>query len=256
MSIDAKGYGGNDDRRQYSIQDRLVGVLDGAARRAGLDRAAWIRQPAGDGELSILPASEREHVVVDEFVRQLSYGLTDHNHDLVAPARLRLRLAIHFGVVIPAPNGYAGQGVVTVSRLVDSAPARDALVALPEANLSVILSARVFDDTVAQRHTSLAAAEFRRVQVRNKEYVDDAWLYVPGGDVLAVDLPGAAPDAARPAREGSAHLRDGSAHAREEAAHPREEPARRPAPASSQVTNEFHAPIHMGDRAVIGVNNA
>jgi hypothetical protein len=52
----------------------------------------------------------------------------------------------------------------------------------------VVLSRRIFEDTVEQPHTSLAAEQFRRVQIRNKELCEDAWLYIPGGDVHALTL--------------------------------------------------------------------
>ncbi|MGW4774670.1 hypothetical protein ACWEO2_42385 [Nocardia sp. NPDC004278] len=141
--------------------------------------------------------SEMEHVVVDDYVRELANALEVHNHDLRDEARLRLRLAVHFGAMKVADNGFAGQGIVTVSRLVDSDPARDALELLPAAYLVVILSDQVYTDSVRQRHTSLPYSAFRRVMVRNKEFDDPAYLYVPGYDVHSILLPDRAtePDA-------------------------------------------------------------
>ena len=89
-------------------------------------------------------------------------------------------MAIHFGAAMHADNGYAGQGVVAVSRLVDSAPLRDALAASQEANLAVMLSKQVFDDVVKQGHVSFAETEFTRVRVQVKEYRDEAWVKVVG----------------------------------------------------------------------------
>jgi hypothetical protein len=188
ISVDTQGYGQKDDLRQASIQRDLLAVLDEAAERAMLARPSWLRQPAGDGELSILPETESEPHVVDDFARELSAVLARHNEDLCPDMRLRLRLAVHHGVAMRAGNGFSGQGVVEVSRLVDSRPLRQALK-VTDADLAVILSGRVFLDTVVQRHTSLRAAEFRKVRIRNKEYDNEAWLRVPGADVHALDLP-------------------------------------------------------------------
>jgi hypothetical protein len=185
--VDARGYGGSDDLRQDEIQKLLPAVLDAAADRADLHRAAWARQPAGDGELAVLPDNESEPAVVDDYVRELHAALGRKNRNLRPELRLRLRLAIHHGMAKPAQMGYAGQGVVEVSRLADSAIAKAALEA-SGADLVVILSRRVFEDTVEQAHTSLAADHFRRVRVRNKELCEDAWLYVPGCDVWTLDL--------------------------------------------------------------------
>ncbi|WP_067469564.1 hypothetical protein [Nocardia amamiensis] len=190
LSVDAAGYGAADDQRQRTMQTAIRAVLDRAATEAGLDRSAWITQPGGDGELAILPAdqSDREPTVVNDFVRELNYALAVHNRDLLDIARLRLRLAIHYGVANPADNGYAGQGVVAVSRLVDSSPAKAALREAPAAHLAVVLSQRVFTDVVAQGHTPLSPFAFREITVRNKEFAEPAYLLVPGHDVHALSL--------------------------------------------------------------------
>jgi hypothetical protein len=65
--------------------------------------------------------------------------LTTYNSALPAVRRIRLRMAVHFGAAMSAENGYAGQGVVAVSRLVDSPPVREALRAAPDATLVLAL---------------------------------------------------------------------------------------------------------------------
>ncbi|MEU1525512.1 hypothetical protein ABZ413_25300 [Nocardia rhamnosiphila] len=191
VSVDAAGYGRADDHRQHAIQAGLLGVLEQAAGRAGLDRVSWDRQAAGDGELAVLPADAHaaEPALIDDFGRELGNALNDHNRYVRDEVRLRLRIAVHFGVVAKDRNGFSGQGPVAVSRLVDSASAKHALAAIPNANLVVVLSHRVFTDAVVQGHTALTSKQFRPVRVRNKEFDDDAYLYVPGHDVTAVVLP-------------------------------------------------------------------
>jgi hypothetical protein len=195
VSVDAQGWGGHDERRQFAIQRALVTVLDLAAEQAGLDRSSWIRQPSGDGELSLLPDTEPEPVVVDAFVRELSVALADHNHDLVPAAWLRLRMAVHHGVATRSDNGFVGQGVVLVSRLLESDPLRNALAAAPDKALAVVLSTRVFDDVVAQRRTALSIQDFRKVAIQVKETAGHAWLRVPGADVHTLDVSGVPPRA-------------------------------------------------------------
>jgi hypothetical protein len=188
LSVDAKGYGSGTDRRHGIVQETLLKVLDDAAERAGLVRAAWQRQPAGDGELAVLPRGEREPRVADDFVRHLVTALRRNNRDGTPEQRLRLRLALHFGPTMPAANGFKGSGPVVVSRLCGCGPLRAALVA-SGADLAVVLSKQVFGDTIVQEHTSLDQADFRQVRVRDKEYDDDAWILVPGHDVHALELP-------------------------------------------------------------------
>jgi len=175
-------------RRQAGMQRALIEILTASAKAAGLRRSSWDCQSGGDGELAVLPPEEPEDVLIDGYVRELGQRLDDHNEDLVDGARLRLRMALHHGVAVPAANGYAGAGLVVVSRLVECAAIRAAQQAIPEANLVLIVSNRIFLDTIAQGHTVLRGNRFRKVRVSVKEYVDDAWLYVPGHDVRHVDL--------------------------------------------------------------------
>ncbi|MEW2594362.1 hypothetical protein AB0893_28525 [Micromonospora aurantiaca] len=188
LSVDARGYGSGDGRRQTAYQQGLVDLMTTSAEAAGLRRNDWDCQKAGDGELAILPPDEPENVLIDDFCRTLAENLADYNEDRIDGARLRLRLAIHNGVVQPAANGYAGAGIVVVSRLVNADVARAVQDAMPQAGLVVILSNRVFLDTVAQGHTVTRPSRFRKATIQVKEYRDDAWLYVPGFDLRDVNL--------------------------------------------------------------------
>jgi hypothetical protein len=180
FACDAKSYGSGDDQLQAAMQEGLTNVLDVAALRAGLIRSEWDTNSTGDGELALLPATESEPRVVDDFVRELRAALARHNRHLRHETQLRLRVAIHYGVAYPAANGYAGQGIVAVSRLLDCAPLREALDR-SGANLAVILSSRVYEETVLQGHTSQEPGHFRKVTVRQKEFSQNAWIWVPVG---------------------------------------------------------------------------
>jgi len=222
------------------IQDELLDVLAAAATAAGLDRRTWRRQGQGDGELALIPPSEPEARVVDDFVGELAVSLYRRNCDRAAAERLRLRLALDHGPVRAASNGFAGRPVVAVSRLVGSAPVRQALAAA-DAGLAVILSRRVYTDLVLGGHTRLPADAFRRTWVREKEFAEEAWLRVPGVDTHGLALTtdgGAAASAGPDARLGPA-LQDG-------------DPAvRRP---DQVVVNEFAGPVEVAG-GVIGIQN-
>lgn len=239
VAVDVKGYGRNDDRRQERIQRYLEVVLDGAARRAGLHRACWERQVAGDGELALIPATEPEPTVVDDYTRHLAHEIDQLNADMAADRRLQLRMAIHHGVVTPAPMGYAGQGVVAVARMLDSTPLRDTL---DDADLAVMLSGTVYQDVVVNGHTSLRTEQFAVVEVQVKELHTQAFIFLPG--VLNPSWPGGTPSRAEPLVSEAAT----PAAPVEPAA-----PARPgPGPAQSPlVTNTFHGQVII-DRAVFG----
>jgi hypothetical protein len=182
LAVDAWRYGQRDARQQFELQRHLNEAVSVAATRSGLDRAAWRIQEQGDGLLGLIPDSGVEPVLVDAFVRELETWLSRHNHDRIPAARLRLRVAIHHGPAIHADLGYASDGVVHVCRLRDSRPVRAALEAAPEANLVQVVSERIFEDVIRQRHTSLSAADFVRAEIADeaKGFHATAWLRVPG----------------------------------------------------------------------------
>jgi len=198
VAVDAKGYGSLDDLQQHSIQRHLLQVLDTAADAADLRRLSWLKQPGGDAELAILPAEEPEARVVDRFVRELSAALRRHNSGRHSRAVLRVRAAVHFGRLVPAANGFAGPAPVAVTRLLNSEVLRRALTESPAADLAVLLSDQVYADTVAPLHTTWRPDEFRRVRVHEKEFDQDAWLWVADCQQQALDP---APAAERPAPE-------------------------------------------------------
>ncbi|MFE4370209.1 hypothetical protein ACFRMN_18590 [Streptomyces sp. NPDC056835] len=188
LAVDARGYGSADTARQREIQTVLPRLLSEAAEAAGLDRASWVRQAAGDSEFAVLPAGSDEQALVEPFMRRLDAGLRAHNRDRVPGARLALRAAVHFGPASEAPNGFVGPGPVEVSRILESDPLHRALAEAPDAALAVALTAPVFTELVAQGYTNFRPDEFREVVIEKKEYRGRAWLWVPGYDVHALDL--------------------------------------------------------------------
>ncbi|WIX99567.1 hypothetical protein QRX60_36760 [Amycolatopsis mongoliensis] len=181
LAVDAWRYGSRDGQQQFDLQQALTTAVDAAGAAAGLDPAAWHRQPAGDGFLDFIADSGAELALVDPFVRELDAWLGRFNHDRLPNARLRLRLAIHHGGAVPAACGYAADGPVHVCRLRDAKPSRAALALVPEANLVQVLSEPIFG-SVRQRLTTLSAADFTPVLVDEpeKEFREKAWIRVPG----------------------------------------------------------------------------
>lgn len=188
LCSDAARYSIRNDIQQHELQQALVEVTEEATAAAGFDRAKWGVQSSGDGELAVLPADVSEWTVIDYFPTALTAALARHNAHCCEEMRLRMRLAIHYGLVSPAAGGYAGQGVVVVSRMVNSDIARDALDACHEADLVVLVSASLYNDVILQGHTQLSPNDLREVLVRNKTFNDPAWLWIPGHDVHTLRL--------------------------------------------------------------------
>ncbi|MCE6995754.1 hypothetical protein LZG04_13215 [Saccharothrix sp. S26] len=193
VCCDLKSYGSADDLLQHELQELLVRSLDRAGEAAGLDRASWRRQAKGDEEWAVLPASTPEGDVVDRYVRALDAELAKTNRYRVPEAKLRMRMAIHFGTTVEGANGYPGQDAVLVSRLLNSEPPHAALEQSPTSDLVVVLSDTLFTSLVAARYTTLRPEEFRRVDVHVKDFRGHGWMWLPSGDVHSLVLDGAGP---------------------------------------------------------------
>ncbi|MEV5749776.1 hypothetical protein AB0L00_18305 [Actinoallomurus sp. NPDC052308] len=170
-------------RMQDQMRQGMAEVLDRAAAHSGLDRASWSLVPGDGGELAILPPAEPEVRVADSFVRRLAAGLIEYDRLVATEARLRLRLAIHFGPANVEKHGFSGRAPRVARRLCDSVAAGRVL-AETAAHLVVVVSAQIFEDTIAEQLTSLEADHLRKVDVRG----ESAWVWAPDHRLDGIDL--------------------------------------------------------------------
>lgn len=184
ISIDMEHYSRRDNYLQYRAQQALRQVVDHGTAELGLDRANWRTQQGGDGELAIFRADAAEIAVVTRLAPTLDRRLRDHNRGLAPEARIRLRVAVHEGLVhLDGATGYPGNAVVTVCRLVDAPPLKAALREFPAANVALIVSDRIYQDIV--RHNNEPRPDrFQRVLVElpGKDFREYAWVFVPDED--------------------------------------------------------------------------
>lgn len=181
-------YSPRDNLRQYLAQQLFRDVMAEAVAGIGLERQNWTTQQNGDGELAILPADTSELTVVADFVPALDRILREYNRSLLPEAKVRLRVAIHQGLVhLTGANGFPGDAVVEVCRLLDADPLRQALKAFPHASVALIVSHSIFHDVVRHAYRGLRPERFAQVRVAVKELVLDAWISVPDEDVRTVN---------------------------------------------------------------------
>ncbi|MFI9527064.1 hypothetical protein [Micromonospora rosaria] len=189
ISVDMERYSRRGNLQQYEAQQAFHDLLHGAARDVGLDRAAWATQQAGDGELAILPRDVPESCVIGRFVPELNRRLRAYNVSRVEAARVRLRLAVHQGLVhLDGANGFPGQAVVFVSRLCDADPVRRALAAFPDAGVALVVSTDIYRDVVSEYPEQMRPERFRRVRISRPEkgFDEYAWVCVVDEDLSAV----------------------------------------------------------------------
>lgn len=189
IAVDMERYSRQDNVAQYRSQLTFQQAMRQTTDELGLDRANWMTQQGGDGELAILPQGTSEVTIVASFAPTLDRILRTHNHSLVSTSRVRLRMAVHEGLVhLDGANGYPGEAIVTVCRLVDAPPLKRALRSYPGANVALIVSERVYHDVV-RHYPDLRPERFRHVPVRlaDKDFDADAWIFIPDEDLSDFD---------------------------------------------------------------------
>jgi hypothetical protein len=189
ISVDMERCSRRSNRQQYDAQQDFRRLLHEAARDVGLDRVAWSTRQAGDGELAVLPREVVEAGVVGRYVPELDRRLRAYNRDRVEAGRVRLRVAVHQGLVhLDGANGFPGDALVFVSRLGDADPVRAALAAFPDAGVALVVSAGVFRDMAAGGPEEMRPERFRRVRVSepDKGFDEYAWLCVVDEDMSSL----------------------------------------------------------------------
>jgi hypothetical protein len=217
LAFDLERYSAGNDADQIEKQRAMMVMVREACERGALERAHWLKQEQGDGELAVLPPGIDEAHVITRLWREFCEGLHRYNSHANARARLRMRVAVHEGMTYVGENGFAGTAINTVCRLRDCHEAKDALSAT-DGDLVLITSDRIYQDVI-QGHNGfdLTASAFVEtpVDIPDKGFRAIAYIFSsvaarsessPGD---AVDVPGApyrdrsAPDERRASSEAA-----------------------------------------------------
>ncbi|WP_412517447.1 hypothetical protein K8Z49_01430 [Actinomadura madurae] len=161
---------------QMRIQEDLAYVLDGAAAQTGLNRATWHRQVAGDGELAFLPVDTDGLRLIATYPNKIAQVLGQLNRYRTPLPRIRVRLAMDHGTLMPGSFGPVGQAPITVRRLLDSQILRNELLDT-EADLVLIVSPTIYDGIVKTQLGGLEPSLYHLVKVRAKNVNYDGYIY-------------------------------------------------------------------------------
>lgn len=193
VAVDIEGFSQRYAAEQARTQNNLELAMTQAATSAGLERRRWYRQASGDGELAVMPQGVDGLSLVANYPRLLASAVANVNQANQGP-RMRLRLAIHHGAMMPGPLGPVGTALVAISRLVDAEVTRQQLRQRTDLDIALIVSATVYNEVVLSRLHNLDPDAFRRVIVRAKGitylgYLCQTNLGMPGPDVSALREP-------------------------------------------------------------------
>jgi class 3 adenylate cyclase len=218
LAFDLERYSAGSDAEQIEKQRAMMGMVREACDRGALERAHWLKQEQGDGELAVLPPGIDETHVITALWREFREGLHRYNRHANAGARLRMRVAVHEGIVYIGENGFAGTAINTVCRLRDCHEAKDALSGT-DGDLVLIASDRIYQDVIRGHDGSeLPASAFAEtaIDIPDKGFQTTAYVFsgVPArpGTPPSAPAPGApvSDSTAADAQSGSAGTADGS----------------------------------------------
>lgn len=184
--VDVERYSRRGNVLQCQAQDCLRWAMTEAVRQLGLDYGQWVTQPSGDGQLAILPIDSAEPPVVARLAAALNRLLGEYNRSRSVEARVRIRIALHVGLVhVDGANGFPGDAVVHACRLVNAKPLKDALAACPSANVAQIVSNQLYEDVILNRYDGIRPERYLRVMVDmpDKGFRETAWMTVPDEDL-------------------------------------------------------------------------
>lgn len=197
MAVDIERFGDphRDDRSGRAVIEAFYRLLRGAFAASSVPWEECRIEDRGDGAIIFVPARFATVRLLNPLLGWLSTAMADHNRSAALEARLRLRLALHHGTVLPTDYSHTGNNVVLTCRLLDSAPLRTALAHSP-GNLAVIVSEHVYDNLVRHGHAGIDPAAYHPVTVAVKRTRARAWVHLPGSTqppVLEDEAPAAQP---------------------------------------------------------------
>lgn len=154
------------------LRGELYSMLHEARAAAGLLDGKTVTEDRGDGVLVIADASVI--VVLSRLTQKLIDELSRYNATVDPPAWLRLRIAVHCGLVHHDPRGWSSDELTRTFRICDLPESKEALSAAHRAQAVVIVSDHVFGTVVKHGYSKLPKDSFGEI----KDGV--AWAWVPG----------------------------------------------------------------------------
>jgi hypothetical protein len=180
IAVDVVSYSSRGPAAAERVQHDLVRILADGRSAAGIGPDDVVPQPQGDGQFTVLPVGLDEAAAIPRLLRGIGVALAARNAVEHAD-RMRLRVALHRGLVKEADNGWVGRAAVAVHRILDSQPLRDALAEHPGADYVLGVPDVLFADVLSTGdHPPPASFRPITVDLPNKNFLEQAWLHVPG----------------------------------------------------------------------------
>ncbi|MBW8485523.1 hypothetical protein [Actinomadura parmotrematis] len=184
LATDIVGFGARhrDDRIALHLRRAMYTALAEALAMTGLILADCHHEDRGDGALVVAPAAWPAALLLDPLAHHLTASLRALNALAGDAARLRLRVAVHAGLVQRDQHGLAGRALVDLFRLLEAPAFKEAIAASP-ADLGVAVSDEFYTETVRSGLVNRAAYSPLPVVLKEARATARVWFpprYGPG----------------------------------------------------------------------------
>ncbi|WP_369183879.1 hypothetical protein [Streptomyces sp. Y1] len=179
--LDIEAFSTRPDPVQRSLRDAMYQVLREAVAQAGLPADAVATEDRGDGVLILVQPQVSPVLLAGALIRALDDGLAEKARMFSPAHALRLRVALHQGLVSRDADGWSGDAVNWTFRLVDAAPLRAVLARARRANLAFIVSDEVYRGVVRHEYRTVDPAAYLPADFEVKHGLPArGWITVPG----------------------------------------------------------------------------
>ncbi len=178
VAVDVEGFGDRrrTNRNQVAVRDGLYQAVREAFNHAGIPWIDQDHEDRGDGMFILVGPEVPKSLFVESLPLGLVSALRRHNDDHPVQEQIRLRMALHAGEVSYDEHGVTAAAINLVFRLLESR-ALKRLLADSSGALAIITSSWFYEEVI--KHSPVAAAAYRPVQVTVKETRTTGWVCLP-----------------------------------------------------------------------------
>lgn len=179
MFVDVVGFSAThrNDTDRLELRRILYEAVPEALEGSNVPWAACYHEDRGDGMLIVVPPQAPPARVVDPMLSLLTARLRRHNHAASEAMRLRIRMSLHIGPVMPDGEGVNGSAVIQAARLLDAPELRHRM-ADTDADVGFVASEYVFENVLAGGPGFINPRAFQRIRFRAKNAAYTGFMHL------------------------------------------------------------------------------
>jgi hypothetical protein len=182
MFVDVVGFSAphRNDHDRLELRRVLYEAVPEALEGSNVPWAACYHEDRGDGILIVVPPQAPPDRVIDPMLSLLTARLRRHNHAASEAMRLRIRMSLHIGPVMPDREGVNGAAIIQAARLLDAPELRHRM-ADTDADVGFVASEYVYDNVLAWGPGYINPRSFQRIRFRAKNAAYTGYMHLSQG---------------------------------------------------------------------------